>query len=161
VSRLSTTPGVWKVWVPTLFLASCSRAAPPPPQQSLGEVMVQVGRRFEVAGRACLANRFALAEFEVQEIEELFDEGVPRATLPKGGPTAHIPTMAKGFRMAQLPDLEKAAASSDRPAFTSAFERAAAVCNACHQASAKAFIQVSSEPGKFVPDLDALPTAHP
>jgi hypothetical protein len=124
------------------------------PKESLGNVMVQVARRFEIAGRAANANRFALTEFEASEIEELFETDVPGAELPKEGPTAHIPAMAKAFLETDAPDLKKAAATKDRAAFAAAFARASSSCNACHQASAKGFIQVPSEPGKGVPDLD-------
>lgn len=119
--------------------------------------MAEVGRRFETAGRAANANRFELAEFEAGEIEELFESDVPNAELPKEGPTAHIPATAKAFLANNAPDLKRAAASKDRAAFAAAFQRASAACNGCHQASAKGFIQVPSEPGKGVPDLDPLP----
>ena len=59
--------------------------------------MVQVGRRFELAGRAAVANRFELAAFEAGELGELFENDVPRASLPKEGPTTQIPAMAKAF----------------------------------------------------------------
>jgi hypothetical protein len=124
---------------------------------SLGNVMAQVARRFELAGRAASANRFELAEFEAGEIEELFETDVPDAELPKEGPTAEIRPLAKAFLEANAPDLKKAAAAKDRAAFSAAFQRAAAACNACHRASAKGFIVVPSEPGKAVPDLDPLP----
>ena len=153
------------------LLVGCSRGgtstatgaasgAPPsvtPPRESLGNVMVQVARRFEIAGRAANANRFELAEFEAGEIEELFESDVPSAELPKEGPTAHIPAMAKAFLGANAPELRKAAAAKDHAAFATAFQHAASACNACHQASAKGFIQVPSEPGKAVPDLDPQP----
>jgi len=133
------------------------------PRMSLGNVMVQVARRFEIAGRAANANRFEMSEFEAGEIEELFETDVPAAELPKEGPTAHIPAMAKAFLEAGVPPLKSAAAAKDRAAFAAAFQRAATLCNACHQASAKGFIQVPSEPGKGVPDLDPqpIPTATP
>ena len=138
---------------------------PSPAKESLGNVMVQVARRFEIAGRAANANRFELAEFEAGEIEELFEGDVPTAELPKEGPTAQIPAMAKSFLEGSAPELKKAAAAKDHAAFAIAFKNAAGMCNACHQASAKGFIQVPSEPGKAVPDLDPLlasPTiAHP
>jgi mono/diheme cytochrome c family protein len=124
------------------------------PGESLGNVMVQVARRFEIAGRAANANRFELAEFEAGEIQELFETDVPGAELPKEGPTAHIPAMAKAFLQTNAPELKKAAATKDRAAFAAAFGHAASVCNGCHQASAKGFIQVPSEPGRGVPDLD-------
>jgi hypothetical protein len=131
------------------------------PHASLGNVMAEVGRRFEIAGRAAKANRFELAEYEAGEIEELFETDVPSAKMPKEGPTAHIPAMAKAFLESNAPELRKAAASGDRAAFAAAFQRAAVACNACHQASAKGFIQVPSEPGKGVPDLDPLPAPPP
>src|SRR5580693_510171 len=160
--------------IPVLALlvlsVSCSRGTssavdgPPPggssaasPKVGLGNVMVEVARRFEIAGRAANANRFELAEFETGEIEELFEADVPGAELPKEGPTAHIPAMAKAFLDASVPELKKAAASRDRHAFAVAFQHVASMCNACHQASAKGFIQVPSDPGKSVPDLEALP----
>jgi hypothetical protein len=156
------------------LLASCSREAAPatggatgsPPaasarRESLGNVMVQVARRFEIAGRAASANRFELAEFEAGEIEELFEDDVPNAELPKEGPTAQIPSLAKAFLEANALELKKAAAAKDRARFAAAFQGAASACNACHQASAKGFIQVPGEPGKAVPDLDPLPVPHP
>jgi hypothetical protein len=125
---------------------------------SLGNVMVEIARRFEIAGRAANANRFELAAFEAGELHELFETDVPRARLPKEGPTGHIPAMASAFRETNAPELEKAAAAGDHVAFGVAFQHAAAACNACHGASAKAFIQVPSEPGKAVPDLDLQPS---
>ncbi len=138
--------------------ASSSGPAAAPP--SLGNVMAEVARRFEIAGRAVVANRYELAEFEAGEIEELFEDDVPTASLPKEGPTAHIPVMAKAFLETNAHELKKAAASKDRAAYATAFERAASVCNACHTASAKAFIQVPSVPGKGVPDLEPVVTAR-
>ena len=144
--------------------SSSASAAPPAPsssngapRDSLGNVMVQVARRFEIAGRAANANRFELAAFEAGEIEELFESDVPGAELPKEGPTAQIPAMAKAFLEANAPELKRAAGAKDRAAFAVAFQHAASACNACHQASAKGFVQVPSEPGKAVPDLDPLP----
>lgn len=123
---------------------------------SLGDVMVQVGRRFEIAGRAAAAGRFELAAFEAGELGELFEDAVPRATLPKEGPTAHIRPMAAAFRSTAPEELRKAAVTSDARAFAQAFQHTASLCNACHQASAKGFIQVPSVPGRSVPDLEPL-----
>jgi mono/diheme cytochrome c family protein len=118
--------------------------------------MVQVARRFEIAGLAATARRFELAEFEVGELQEQFEEEVPNAELPKEGPTAHIPAMAQVFLNANLPEMKKAAAAKDPVAFQDAFQRAASTCNACHQAAAKGFIQIPAVPGKAVPDLDPI-----
>src|SRR5208282_2906106 len=92
---------------PLLMASSCDHTSPlsggapgvssATPRESLGSVMVQVARRFEITGRAANANRFELAEFEAGEIGELFETDVPNAELPKEGPTAQIPAMAKAF----------------------------------------------------------------
>jgi mono/diheme cytochrome c family protein len=165
-SRTGTDPpkqtGLLALALSALLLGSCSREPPASssaggPKPRLGNVMVEVARRFETAGRAATGNRFELAEFEVGEIGELFEDDVPNAELPKEGPTAHISAVAKGFLEANVPELKKAAAAKDHDAFGAAFQRAASICNACHQAAAKGFIQVPSEPGNAVPDLDPLP----
>ncbi|MGD0676385.1 MAG: hypothetical protein ABSC94_13280 [Polyangiaceae bacterium] len=158
-----------------LLTASCSRMGPshPPDDEhaksqeargdapDLGDVMAQVGRRFELAGRAASANRFELAAFEAGELGELFEDDVPRANLPKEGPTAQIPSLAKAFLQAVPPELVKAAASKDRAAFATAFKNAAAMCNGCHASAAKGFIQIPSVPGQAVPLLDPLPPPSP
>ena len=142
---------------PSSIAAGETRGASP--KVGLGSVMVQVARRFEIAGQAAGANRFELAEFEAGELEELFEDDVPNAELPKEGPTAHIPAMAKAFLQGKIPDLKRAASSKDTAAFAAAFRSAAAVCNACHQAAAKGFIEVPAEMGKEVPVLDAVPAS--
>jgi hypothetical protein len=122
--------------------------------------MVQVARRFELAGRAATANRFELAEFEAGEIEETFEGEVPLAELPKEGPTAQILPMAKAFLQTNARELHDAASKKDRAAFDAAFARAAAACNTCHEAAAKGFIHVPSEPGRPVPDVDPVSSAR-
>jgi len=131
-------------------------SAEKPAGEDLGNVMAMVGRRFELAGEAAVADRFQLAEFEAHEIGEVFEDDVPKAELPKEGPTAHILPMAKSFLENNAPELEKAAKTRDMKAFTAAFEHTAAACNACHVASAKPFIEVPGVPGKHVPDVTPL-----
>jgi hypothetical protein len=162
-------PASGPLLVGALVLAGCSRGQPPTPAPvpsaseeaeeapDLGNVMVQVARRFEIAGKAMAANRFELGEFEVGELQEVFENDVPRAKLPKEGPTGQIRPMAKAFLDGVLPELTKAASSKDKAKFALAFEHTAAACNACHAAAAKAFIQVPTVPGQAVPVVDPVP----
>lgn len=142
-------------------LASCSRQEAPAPaaaaRESMGNVMVTVGRRFETAGRAGAAGRWELADFEAGELEELFEADVPSAAPPKEGPTGHLAALAKAFHDAHPPALKKAAQAKDAKAYAAAFAAAAAACNDCHKASEKAFIVVPAVPGKAVPDVDPAP----
>jgi len=122
-------------------------------------VMVNVGHRFEVAGRAMVAGRYELAEFEVGEIEEAFEDDVPHAELPKEGPTAQIRPMAENFLKTNVPELKKAAASKNVAAFQTAFEHTAGACNVCHLAAQKGFIQIPTVPGRPVPELSPIGSA--
>ncbi len=121
-----------------------------------GAVMTEIGRRFELAGRAAKAKRFELAAFEVGELEEAFDDELPSAKLPKEGPTASLPAMAEAFAKTHPAALATAARAEDGPAFAEAFRQASATCNACHEASGHAFIKVPAAPGMSVPDLEPI-----
>jgi hypothetical protein len=146
-------------WEPTLLAPGACVAHVDPAavaRTGLGTVMADVGKRFELSGRAAVANRFELAEFDAGEIGEFFETDVPAAELPKEGPTAHIPGMSKAFLTTNAPDLQKAAASKDRKTFDAAFQRAAAACNGCHAASAQGFIQISAVAGRPVPEVDLV-----
>ena len=122
--------------------------------------MTQVGNRFELAGRAAAAQRYSLAEFEVDELAELFESDVPAARLPKEGPTAHISPMTTAFRAQAPKELLRAIASKNQAEIALAFEHTAILCNACHAASLRDFIQISPTPGHAVPDLDPVGGEH-
>ncbi len=115
--------------------------------------MIDVGRRFELAGKAASANRFELAAFEVGEIQESFEQELPNAELPKEGPSQALPAMAKGFLETNAVELVKAAKAKDARAFTDAFARAAAACNTCHQSSGHGYVEIPSALGQAVPSV--------
>jgi cytochrome c553 len=164
MSKFAKRAPKWGAAIGPSLVLGCEHQTPTTteaPRVSLGNLMVEVARRFEIAGKASLANRFDLAEFEVGEIEEVFEDDVPHAELPKEGPTTHIQPMAKAFLQSNVPELKKAAASHDPKTFATAFEHTATACNGCHQTSAKGFIQVPTIPGKSVPELDPAPPERP
>jgi hypothetical protein len=145
------------------LLASCSKGGGTASEgaRGLGDVMADVGRRFEVAGRAAAGNRFELAAYEADELGEIFENDVPRASLPKEGPTAQIPSLAKNFLDTAPPALLKAAQAKDPVAFAAAYSDAAGQCNACHQSAEKGFIQVPAIPGQAVPVLVPVAPGSP
>jgi len=119
--------------------------------------MAEVGQRFERAGRAASAGRFEFADFEAGELGELFDEDLPRAELPKEGSSATLAAQDVAFAKAYPDRLKKAAGARDLVAFRVAFRDAALACNACHQASGHGFVEIPTEIGKPVPNLDPVP----
>jgi hypothetical protein len=128
-----------------------------------GDVMAQVGRRFELVGRAATAGRFELAEFEAGELDELFGDVLPLAAPPKVAAGVDLRGVADAFRQTNASELVHAAKSRDRAALEGAFARAAGTCNGCHEATGHAFIEIPTRPGASVPRLDPLPAAsgHP
>jgi hypothetical protein len=136
---------------------ACSRSeSPGPPVPRYGAVMVELGRRFELAGRAANAGRFELAAFEAREIRELFDQDLPRAGPPKEGDASALFALAQAFRDSAPDRLKKAAEARDVAQFRAEFAAASVLCNDCHQSSGHGYIEVPSMPGKPVPDLDPV-----
>lgn len=121
-----------------------------------GALMSEVGRRFELLGRAAVARRWELAAFELHELEEVFEE-LRTAELPHQKGDADLRGLEEAFINTYPPELKAALSARDSAVFTEAFGNAAATCNGCHKASAHGFIEVPAEPGAAVPRLDPVP----
>ena len=152
------------VVVAVVLTAACShpkhgeRLEPPGSSARVpyGTAMADVARRFELLGRAATAGRFELAEYELGEIAEVFEETLPHAAPPREGHPEVLPKMASGFLETTVPDLGRALTARDRGQATAAFERTAMACNDCHQASGHGFIEVPVVAGRSIPDTDAV-----
>jgi len=114
--------------------------------------MAEVGRRFERAGKAAVANKWDLAAYDLGEIQEVFDDDLPNARRPDDVPVDPQP-LIKQFAAGPLPALILAAKSADANQFAQAWNAASAVCNACHTQAGKPFIVVPAMPGDDVPAL--------
>lgn len=125
----------------------------------IGSVMMETGRRFELAGRASESRRWELAEYEVHEILEVFDGDMPRALLPDECDDAIADRVFEALDREQLPDLRQAAHERDAQLFRERYARAAASCNGCHAACDVAFVEVPAEPGRPVPTVDPIAPA--
>lgn len=157
---------VW-VWI-AVVVAACTPKAAPPPERSFGGVMADIGRRFETTGAAIAAGRFALARYEVGEIEESFADELPHASLPKEGHPEvlgpqRVAFAAPGGPLARLEQalaaqaVDGAATDAQTRALAAAFSEAAGACNGCHRASGHGFLEVPATPGHRVPSVDPVP----
>lgn len=170
----------------TLALAACSRpmdehAAPavqtPPPmacatataiahdasapsvprfEVSYGSAMADIARRFETLGRAQLGRRYPLAEYELGEIEETFEDTLPHASPPKEGHPEVLPDLRRSFVTTTLPALRRDLATRDAKTIAAGFSRTASACNACHEASGHGFLQVPTVAGQSIPETSPL-----
>jgi hypothetical protein len=157
-----------RIWTLALLLAgllACSRSTPAeshdasaPPSVGFGTVMADIARRFELVGRALVAGRYELADYELGEISEQFDEELPHASLPKEGHPEVLPALVTDFTKTAVPDLQKGISTHDHDQSFAAFARMANKCNACHQASGHGFIEVPTVAGRSVPNTD--PVGH-
>jgi hypothetical protein len=121
-----------------------------------GTAMGDVARRFELLGRAAIAGRFELADYELGEISEIFEEVLPHAALPKEGHPEVLPALVSAFLQKQVPELQRALTTRDRAQAAAAFARTATACNGCHQASGHGFIEVPLVAGHGVPNTDPV-----
>jgi mono/diheme cytochrome c family protein len=133
----------------------CAGAEPAPAEgPRYGALMAEVGTRFERMGRAARSGRFELAEFERGELEEIFEEDLPKAEPPRESAGVNLAGVAQAFAQTNLPDLKKAIESKDRTAIERAYALASETCNGCHRTSGHAFIEIPGRPGQPVPRLD-------
>lgn len=120
------------------------------PTLRIGHVMIEVGQRFENAGRGAEAANWGYAEYQVQEILEMFEMDMARALLPGDCNDAIADTMYENL-LDQLPTLRQAAADEDAAAFREQFATSSGNCNGCHAGCNVPFIRVPSAPGVDVP----------
>jgi hypothetical protein len=147
-----------------VLVGACSRPArdeppvqrEPTPRMPYGTVMADVARRFELLGRATTAGRYELAEYQLGEIAEQFEDTLPHALPPREGHPEVLPSMAGAFLKIRIPDLQRALAARDRARAIAAFETAATACNGCHQASGHGFIEVPLAAGRGIPNTDPV-----
>jgi hypothetical protein len=107
-------------------------AAPEPYQPGLGEIMALQQMRHIKLWFAGSAANWPLADYEIGELEEGFED-VGKLLGPD------IVAQHVG---APISALHKAVDAKDRPGFISAFDKLSAGCNACHHALDHGFIAI-------------------
>jgi len=129
----------------------------PEPKLRFGALMSEVGRRFELIGRAATAHRWQLAAFELHELQEVFEDDLPHAKPPGEVTGVDLHALESIFLTTHVRELKAAIDARDDKALEKAVARAAATCNGCHEATGHAFIEVPSSPGAPVPNLHPKP----
>jgi hypothetical protein len=133
-------------------LAACTRDAHPAPTRRLGDAMLEIGLRFERAGRAVAAARWELARYDITELGEVFEDDL---FASKWMGNADVARLGRSFRASSIPTLGTAVGSRDRDRSAQAFAEAARACNACHVAAGMAFIEIPEAIGANVPAIEA------
>lgn len=122
--------------------AAPTNAAPAP---RYSEVMVEVGRRFQRAGRAGLRARWGQAFHDLEALQERLREDLPRARPPEGC-RVDLGPVALAFAEAEVPRLSRAVAAKDPSKVRDAYAEVARACNRCHATAGVEFFTVSEDP---------------
>ena len=143
-----------------LLACSCKGAAPTAPAEPVGgsaarfgPLMLQIGHRLELSGRAARAGRWDYAAYEVEELVEVYEGPLLEAPAPDEIRARIVP-----FATESLPPLGTAARAHDLAAFQRAYTAVTTGCNACHAAAEVPFIVVPSEIGVEVPMISPVET---
>ena len=105
----------------------------------LGEIMTLQQMRHLKLWFAGQAQNWPLADYELDELKEGYEDIVKYYPTKDDAPTG---VMASAVIEKEVADLNKAIDSKDRKQFTAAFDKLTASCNACHQSSKKSFLVV-------------------
>ena len=123
-----------------LFLPLAAQAQPKEPlTPGLGEIMTLQQMRHLKLWFAGQAGNWPLADYELDELKEGYEDIVKYFPTKDDAPTG---PMASAIIEKEVAELNKAIEAKNAKQFTAAFEKLTASCNACHQSSKKPFIVV-------------------
>jgi len=115
-----------------------------PFKPGLGEIMTLQQMRHLKLWLAVQAGNWGLADYELDELKEGFEDITKYYPTKDDVPTG---TMAEAIVGKEVAELAKLIEAKDKKNFVSAFDRLTASCNACHQASKKEFIRIQRPTG--------------
>ncbi|MEO6421319.1 MAG: hypothetical protein ABIR84_01160 [Candidatus Nitrotoga sp.] len=105
----------------------------------LGEIMVGIQLRHAKLWYAGTASNWKLAEYELEEILEGFDDAKKYQPDFKGKPIAE---MIDSITSGPVEKLEQAIKVKDKTAFKKSFDGMSQACNTCHTANGYGFISI-------------------
>ena len=110
-----------------------------PFKPGLGEIMSLQQMRHLKLWLAEQAGNWALADYELDELKEGFEDITKYYPTKDGVPTG---TMADAVVAKEVAELARIIEGKDRTQFAASFDRLTVSCNACHQAAKHAFIAI-------------------
>jgi hypothetical protein len=117
----------------------------------LADLMIEAQLRYFKLWYAGRDNNWALADFEVEQIRESFDNA------SRIFPT--IPLASKHMIIQPANELDSAIEAKDSTKFARAFDKLTAACNGCHEAASLGFIVVReprTSPVETLPFTDEI-----
>jgi len=100
------------------------------------------------------ARNWDLADYQVDEMKEVFDDIVKRIPVYKDVP---VGKMIESLTMAPIGEIEAAIKARDSKAFATAFDKLTAGCNSCHEAASRGFIVIQRPAASAFPNQSFAP----
>ena len=124
--------------------SASSTAVPDGSVRDYGDVMVEIERRFQLAGEAIARRDADTADYYLYALLRSVGEDLQRARTPESRPRPGLENFVQRFIRVDFPPLRQAVWDESWPRARRAFDAAAATCNACHEAANVKFLVVRS-----------------
>jgi hypothetical protein len=134
--------GIAVVAIVALGVGACS----PPPGPGLGEIMTLNQMRHAKLWFAGEARNWNLADYELDELQEGFDDVVTYHPTHKDSPLP-LSELVPKIMSQPMQSLRQAIEAKDTPGFEKSFDDLTAACNSCHQATEFGFNVVKRPEG--------------
>jgi hypothetical protein len=138
-------------------VSPAAAALDPAGTRDYGDVMVEIDRRFQLAGQAIVQKDSDTADYYLFALYRSIAEDLQRSRLPEGRRQAGLDTYVKTFIATDFPNARQAVWDEDWPRARSALEAVATTCNGCHAAAGVGFLVVRSP---FASPSRSVPTKH-
>ncbi len=122
-----------------------------PGTRDYGDIMVEMDRRFRLAGGAIAAKRSDLADYELFGLLRSVRDDLRQARPPETARLERLEPFARAFIDTDFPYLRQAVWDEDWTRARDGFARMAGTCNRCHAAGNVAFLQVPTQPDAPAP----------
>lgn len=110
----------------------------------VGEIMNQVQLHFAKLYFAAQAKNWALADFELDELEENLQAAVSLRPEERG---VRLGGVFEAFKSTELKQMRESLASKNMEDFNRSYKNSLMVCNSCHTATGRPFIVITLPSG--------------
>ena len=133
---------------------SGQQPAAPAYKPELIEFMVFTQIRHAKLWLAGNAGNWELAEYEIDELNEVLQNAAKHVPDYKGIP---VGKMIESLAAAPIEEVEKTIKAKDRVRFAAAYDKLTAACNSCHQSANRPFIVIQRPSGSAFPNQSFAP----
>jgi hypothetical protein len=141
--------------VTIVSMASGATSEPAKPYEpGLVELMMTVQTHHAKLWFAGNARNWDLADYQADELKELFEDIVKRIPVYKEVP---VGKMIESLTLTPIGEIEAAIKVRDSKAFATAFDKLTGACNSCHEAANRGFIVIQRPTASAFPNQSFAP----